>query len=174
MVFCPHCHTLLSVGKSAATGGSLSRVITRITSGRRPAARHLAGLHPSQLKKNPLLQGLTTEQKRLVEAEVTAESERALAQTEAIWHCSACGHEQPLEPGTVLYQRDYQGEGEQDNLDYIVHDQATPRTRAYRCPNSECTTHRHPETREAILWHSEAGELTYICTLCEARWSPAF
>ena len=174
MFFCPRCRSLYTINKPAMTGGSVEDMVSRIAHGRPIRDRHVAGVTLESLKGHPEMARVSKAQKKEIETAISEHNQELEVQTEAVFLCDSCGYIEPIQPGTVVYSKDYGDMGEGEDLDYAVYDPAAGRTRTYLCPEPSCGTHQTPELREAVLVKDSFGVLVYICTVCQARWKPSF
>lgn len=96
--------------------------------------------------------------------------------TTAFFSCSTCGNTELIKPRTHIIGRqsdDIAKEYHSTNIrpEHIAQVSVLTHTRDYICPNKSCTTHEHPETRDAIM--SRVGntfKMQYTCTLCLTDW----
>lgn len=96
--------------------------------------------------------------------------------TAAFFSCSTCGNTESIKPRTHIIGRqsaDIAKEYHSTNIrpEHITQVSVLTHTRDYICPNKSCTTHAHPETRDAIM--SRVGntfKMQYTCTICLTEW----
>lgn len=91
--------------------------------------------------------------------------------------CKTCGHHELMQPHTLLVSKkskeiakefytSHTKPSDMMSVNVLMH------TRDYICPNKECSTHKHPETRNAMMNRvGNTFKMQYICTLCQTTWS---
>ena len=88
------------------------------------------------------------------------------------FECNTCGHSTEIKPMTLILSkksedisRNYHGNvSEAKN---IIKVPTLLHTRNYVCANKSCTTHAHPETRDAVMYRvGNSYKMQYVCTIC--------
>jgi aspartate carbamoyltransferase regulatory subunit len=85
--------------------------------------------------------------------------------------CKNCGHYSILEPKTLVFQINFEKEGEYFYNPDLKHDNTLPRTKDYICPNKNCTSHKDLKSKEAIFYRGKNYNLTYQCVNCDESWN---
>jgi hypothetical protein len=98
-------------------------------------------------------------------------------QSKMYFVCSTCRNTELIRPKTLIVSKQsddiaknyYVSNTRPENL---VKVQSLFHTREYICPNASCTSHKKPETRDAVM--SRIGntyKMQYTCTLCLTAWN---
>lgn len=95
----------------------------------------------------------------------------------AYFSCSTCGNTELIKPRTHIIGRqsdDIAKEYHSTNVrpEHVTHVSVLTHTRDYICQNKLCTTHAHPETRDAVMNRiGNTFKMQYTCTVCLTSWS---
>jgi hypothetical protein len=91
--------------------------------------------------------------------------------------CNTCSYSEPIKPKTQIVSKQsediaknyYVASTRPENL---VHVAPLFHTREYICPNQNCSTHKKPETRDAVMNRiGSTHTMQYTCTVCLTSWS---
>jgi len=195
MLFCPKCNTIYDIkqksSKSELVGGkkrSFDEIIDDIIGNVKLSKDDIETIRNSgdaiyQTKK---YKSSTREQKDYIDgtiyelmpgefkkSKVESKSTKDSTMRDAYFYCIKCGYnEQPVEPGTLLYEK---GAGyeektlEIDDYGDMIYDSTLLRDRKYTCPNAKCESHTDVSKREAVVFreHHESFRSIYVCTACK-------
>jgi hypothetical protein len=120
-------------------------------------------------------QSKDTKSKTIATQQVTT-SKQIGGSTVAYFSCSTCGNTELIKPRTHIIGRqsdDIAKEYHSTNIrpEHITQVTVLTHTRDYICPNKSCTTHAHPETRDAIMNRvGNTFKMQYTCTVCLTDW----
>jgi hypothetical protein len=91
---------------------------------------------------------------------------------DAYFVCKSCRNTAQIEPGAIICYKSYGIDEASEVEEYaqFIHDQTLPRTRTYICPNKKCTTHKSPDTKEAVITKNYLHQCIYVCTQCATNW----
>lgn len=89
----------------------------------------------------------------------------------AYFVCKYCKHYQLIEPGTLIYSKNYGlTASEQVDYQYAAFDPTLTQTKNYICKNVDCATHNEPQLRAAALTKNSKDQIVYICKVCLVDW----
>lgn len=92
-----------------------------------------------------------------------------------IFACSNCGSSYVIQPGTVLYNINFDSKNkvmDDDDIENKCLDPILARTKDYICPNKSCVTHKKDADKEAVFIRQGTGfNLKYICCVCKTQWN---
>lgn len=90
------------------------------------------------------------------------------------YHCKICFFSEKIKPGSVIFSKSYEKyDGDDFDDALMIYDNTLPRTFNYICRNDDCSTHKKPNTREAIFFRKNdtSYNLRYVCTICKKGWN---
>ena len=84
--------------------------------------------------------------------------------------CNNCGYTEKIKAGTLIfskYSNDISQSYSTDDSSIMEFSDILPRTRKYKCPNSECVSHNDLSKREATFFRMNNNvKIKYICNAC--------
>lgn len=190
MLFCEKCHYSYNITKDVKnkqSGGkvntALDEIFSKFSSGDVLKEADLKKLSFADIKDDERFDRLSKKnQQKLVSniknidktftVEKNDDDAPKTNTTSAFLICKFCKNHKPIEPGTVIYSKSY-GVGltmDVPDYTYMIEDSSLPRTRAYVCKNTKCSTHKNPATKEAIIVKNEIDQVIYVCTVCKSDW----
>lgn len=185
MYFCPKCHCIYNITRSKreiTNGENKVDVIFRKYPAEEIEEADLEGLVGEDITNDERFDTMTKNVQRKFMTNIKAidknfflrKSEDKVSSTDmAFFECKFCHYYTPIKPGTCIYTKTIGGGlvAEDENYDFIVHDQTLPRTCNYICPNDHCPTHKDESRKEAILTKNEKRQIVHVCTVCLNHWN---
>lgn len=188
MLFCEKCNYSYNITKDVRNkqnGGkinaALDEIFSKFSSGESLADNDLKKVSFNDIKDDERFDRLSKKnQQKLVSNMrnidksfvIEKKDEDKDITTSAFLICKYCKYHKTIEPGTTIYSKSYGTGLTMDVTDYtyIVEDASVARTSAYICKNTKCSTHKNPNTREAIILNNEMDQVIYVCTVCKSDW----
>lgn len=92
---------------------------------------------------------------------------------EAYFICKSCQNTKLIDPGTIIYSKNYSTNSSIDTEDYTyaIYDSTLPRTRNYICKNKNCKSHTDDKLKEAVITKNNMDQIVYVCVACSKYWS---
>ncbi|AGC01777.1 D5 family helicase-primase [Acanthamoeba polyphaga moumouvirus] len=92
--------------------------------------------------------------------------------TKAYFTCKYCDNYKPIQPGTLIYTKNYDISGSDEIEDYskYINDYTLNRTKSYICKNKSCKSHTDDTVKEAVLTKNSTDQIVYICKACSTYW----
>lgn len=93
----------------------------------------------------------------------------------AEFKCENCNYSKMITETTLLYQINLEDKvatiRSLEENELMTHDPLLPHTHDYTCKNPNCTTHKNPETKDAVFFREKKSyKVNYICTKCFFNW----
>lgn len=86
----------------------------------------------------------------------------------ALFKCNGCNLSKDIPKETLIYSKH---ENKSDIVDYnpdLIYDDTLPNTRMYMCPNTDCTSHKNKDQKEAVFYRDvNSYGVKYICKACK-------
>ena len=93
---------------------------------------------------------------------------------ESYFYCKNCGYYEKIIPKTLIFSKNNNTNtnNKKYNLNYLnyKYDNTLPFTKNYNCNNSNCSTHKNIELKNATLYKKSNYVVTTICNVCNAFW----
>ena len=184
MFFCPKCSYSLDLKKSAIVGNksvvvstnkvevkSVSAGITQVIKNDIDPAEIKPKFTKDQMVKNKNYGKLSFEDKNKM-LEVFNQHGGAHG---VMFLCNNCGWVKDINDTIKLYS--YQAVENTQQItpnEYFIlfNNPILSRTKDYSCKNKSCETHKKPDKKEAVFFHSDKSlEVKYICGSCYNSWT---
>ena len=185
MFFCDKCRYLFNITKdvkSKQVGGKINEALTNIinnfNNNEQVLEKDLKRIKANDLLHDERFEDLTKKLQRKLISNIKAldknffvqdnEEKNIVGNNAAYFICKYCKNSKPIEPGTLIYSKNYGGnkDVEEDDYTYAIYDQTLARTKNYICKNKKCETHKNIDIREAVLTKNKFDQIVYICTVC--------
>lgn len=134
----------------------------------------------NELNKNQSFKKLSNEQKTLVINRILEKNpkHKTNKQThgsikESYFYCKSCGYYEKIPNKKFIFSRGNENKNESYNYNFLNYknDDTLPRTKNYNCINSNCPSHKNPNSKLAVFYrHSGSYNIRYICTICDKFW----
>jgi len=166
MFFCPTCKFVLDISKSLISKSEkidIAIVITKITNNEAVSV-NLNDKIIADIKNSLEYKELSKEHSDKVLNYIKNNKN-------AIFLCSNCGYNCPIEKGKVIFEETKQ---ETENIlsisnELLTQDDTLPRTRDFICPNKKCKS--KDKKGEAIIYKKPGlNNVVYICCTCSTAW----
>jgi hypothetical protein len=162
-------------------GGDDQSVIDDILEGKKITSDNVKNIDLVDLLKHPSYKKLQNKQKEIVYNMISdllpkkPTKEQVIMDSKAYFECTNCGFIEPVKDGTLIMRRVSNSSSSADtsytNYKDLIHAKELPITRAYKCPNNQCESHKDPEKREAVMLRSyNSIKIEYICRTCTTHW----
>lgn len=191
MFFCDKCRYLFNITKdveSKQIGGRINSALTSLfakyRAGESVTERDLRRIRSKDLLDDERFETMTKkEQHRMTGwikgankaffAKAGGAPDTKIGSNQAFFICKFCKNSQPIQPGTVIYSKDYSAAStvEEEDYSYAIYDQSLARTRDYICKNSECESHTNDAVKEAAMTKNASYQVVYVCTSCSTYWT---
>lgn len=106
----------------------------------------------------------------------TTETKKPKNETKVHFVCNTCGNTEAMKPKTLVFSKKSMEISKEYFGNYLTPEAmlniaTLPHTRDYICPNTTCTTHAHPETRDAVMMRiGNSFKMQYVCAICKTVW----
>lgn len=183
MPFCDRCHNLFDVTRTVKTTNSsdkgtqkkIKQIFDAVNADEPIDEKILKGITIDIIKSDDQFSSLTTaKQKYLTDLIADLGTDETDVTKKVFYSCNICGHSRPIDPGTVVYYKNYEPTpGFNVSTDYSIYctDNTLPRTKKYVCANNKCESLNNPGVREAVMIKTVRSELVYVCCACKTYWS---
>ena len=188
MFFCEKCRYLFNVTKdikSKQVGGKinegLTAVLDKFKENKPLLEKDLKNIKGKDLMEDERFEKMSKkEQKKMISYVksldknfFTADDKKEvkIGTSVAYFICKFCKNYRKIEPGTLIYSKNYNvtGSVETEDYTYAIYDQTLPRTANYVCKNPKCSSHEGG-SKEAVITKNATDQVVYICTICSTNW----
>jgi hypothetical protein len=193
MFFCEKCRYLYNVTKDVhgkQTGGktyeTLTKLLEKFKKNEKIVEEDLGKIEGKELLDDERFENMTKKDQRKLISIVkginkdffatsnsnSSNNRKKIGGNVAYFICKYCRFYKPIEPGTIIYSKNYGYDSsiETEDYTYAVYDQTLPRTKNYVCKKPTCESHKNDEVKEAIITKNTAEQIVYICTNCLTSW----
>ena len=87
-------------------------------------------------------------------------------------NCEDCGFKE-IHNGTIIEKKNFKNKSLNitRNTQFVIYDNALPRTNQKQCPNKSCNSNNNDNISESVFMQDPTSlKLTYICTSCNVEW----
>lgn len=190
MFFCEKCRYSFNVTKDVKTkqvGGkindALNNIFEKFLSNTQIVEKDLNKIKGKDLTDDERFENMTKkDQKKMMSlikninknffVDEKIKDDGKIGSNKAYFTCKYCDNFKPIEPGTLIYSKNYDTSESSDmeNFSQYIHDYTLARTKAYICKNKSCESHTNDTVKEAVMTKNTTDQIVYVCTACSTYW----